>query len=192
MKENKMKLQPVSSDREAGVLTLHPDRPDMPGKQNEGFLQYLTPIKKHLYNFILKSLNFSHDADDIFQETLLKGFRYFHTFDRDRDFKTWLFTIAHNLVKDYFKNNRTLVLLEDVEQLALTPGTSGPFPDDVRDIYRAAANLKPRQREVFFLYYYNEFKISEIVDITGLTKVNIKFILHRARVAIKEMMEIRK
>ncbi|HLP57249.1 MAG TPA: sigma factor-like helix-turn-helix DNA-binding protein, partial [Candidatus Deferrimicrobium sp.] len=72
------------------------------------------------------------------------------------------------------------------------PGTSGPFPDDVRDIYRAAANLKPRQREVFFLYYYNEFQISEIVDITGLTKVNIKFILHRARVAIKEMMEIRK
>ncbi|MCP5105311.1 MAG: RNA polymerase sigma factor [bacterium] len=156
----------------------------------ELFLQLLTPVKKHLYNFIRKSLNFSHDADDLFQDTLLKGFRYFHSFKRDRSFKTWIFTIAHNLMKDHFSaagGSRSLVLLEDADNVPLEEDAS--VPSDVRDIYGVAKTLKPRQREIFFLYYYNEFKISEIVAVTGLTKFNVKFILHQARKAVKEMME---
>lgn len=181
MKGNTMTLHPVSGARGSR------EEQAQPNGAAERFLQDLEPVKKHLYNFISKSLNFSHETDDIYQETLLKAFRYFHSFDPDRSFKTWLFTIAHNLVKDYFKSGRSPVLLEDVDGFAVEVDVS--IANDVRDIYRAAAALTPRHREVFFLYYYNEFKIPEIVDITGLTKVNVKFILHRARKTIKEMME---
>lgn len=182
MKENTMRL--CETNNAQNVLEVQ----SQPNMQTACFLEHLTPVKKNLYNFILKSLNFSHDADDVFQETLLKGFRYFHTFDPARNFKTWLFTIAHNLIKDYFKSNRIFISLEEMQNRAIETGET--YPDDVRDIYRVAATLNPRQREVFFLYYYNEFKIAEIVAITGLTKVNVKFILHRARLAIKKMMEI--
>jgi RNA polymerase sigma-70 factor (ECF subfamily) len=183
MKGNTMTLRSVSRARDS--------RPEQapPKEAAERFLQSLEPVKKNLYNFILKSLNFSHDTDDIYQETLLKAFRYFHSFDPERSFKTWLFTIAHNLVKDHFKSSRSLVLLENVDGLAVDVDAS--IPHDVRDIYRAAGALSPRHREVFFLYYYNEFTISEIVDITNLTKVNVKFILHRARKTVKGMMEAR-
>lgn len=184
MKGNTMTLRSVSRVRDSRA------EQSQPQETVERFLLCLEPVKKNLYNFILKSLNFSNETDDIYQETLLKAFRYFHSFDPDRSFKTWLFTIAHNLVKDYFKSSRSLVLMEDVDGFAVEVDVS--IPNDVRDIYRAAGALSPRQREVFFLYYYNEFKIPEIVDITGLTKVNVKFILHRARKAVKEMMEVRK
>ncbi len=152
------------------------------------FLHLLVPVKKHLYNFIRKSLNFSHDTDDVFQDTLLKSFRYFNSFKRDKNFKTWIFTIAHNLLKDHFKNSRSLVLMENADRFPIDEDTS--IPRDVRDIYQVAGTLKPRQREVFFLYYYNEFKVSEIAQITGLTQVNVKFILHQARKTVKEMMEV--
>lgn len=159
-------------------------------EDKELFLHLLMPIKKYLYNFVQKSLNFSHEADDIFQETLLKGFRYFNSFKRDKNFKTWIFTIAHNLMKDYFSRNSSssLVLLEDIDKIASDKDASPP--EDVREIYNMAGNLKSRHREVFFLYYYNEFKISEIVEITGLTKVNVKFILHQARKSVKKMLEV--
>lgn len=165
--------------------------PESRAADKEFFLQLLAPIKKHLYNFIHKSLNFSHEADDLFQETLLKGFRYFHSFKRDKNFKTWIFTIAHNLVKDHFKSKqrRSLELLEDANGIA--SGEDASIPRDVREIYQVAATLNPRQREVFFLFYYNEFKIPEIVRITGLTTVNVKFILHQARKAVKEKLEVR-
>ena len=159
-------------------------------ENKELFLHLLMTIKKYLYNFVQKSLNFSHEADDIFQETLLKGFRYFNSFKRDKNFKTWIFTIAHNLMKDYFNRNSSssLVLLGDADKIASDKEASPP--EDVREIYNMAGNLKPRHREIFFLYYYNEFKISEIVEITGLTKVNAKFILHQARKSVKKMLEV--
>ncbi len=152
------------------------------------YLELLTPVKKHLYNFIRKLLNFSPDADDIYQETLLKAFRYFHSFKEGKSFKTWIFTIAHNLAKDYFKS-RTPVSLDDVENLPLD--FEGPVPAEVQDIYHEAARLKPRQREVFFLYYYNEFKVPEIVDITGLSVPNVKYALRQARETLKQQLEVR-
>ena len=151
------------------------------------FLRYLLPVKKHLYNFIRKSSNFSSEGDDMFQETLLKGFRYFHSFDQKKDFKTWIFTIAHNVMKDAFAAQKRLnpsISLEEAGEIAAVECS------DVREIYAAAAALKNRHREVFFLYYYNEFKISEIMAITGLSRPNIKFILHRARKTIKNILEV--
>ena len=75
-------------------------------QDRETFLTYLLPVKKHLYNFVQKTSNFSPDADDIFQDTLLKAFRYFHSFNHSKNFKTWVFTIAHNLLKDAFREKQ--------------------------------------------------------------------------------------
>lgn len=152
------------------------------------FLLLLQPVKQNLYNFIHKSMNYSQDADDIFQDTLLKAFRYFYSYKPDKSFRTWVFTIAHNLLKDFFRGRRPEAL-EDVENIPVLLGHA--VPGDVSEIYHAAAKLKPRDREIFFLFYLDEFKVSEISNITGLTQVNVKFILHRSRKAVKQMMEVK-
>jgi RNA polymerase sigma-70 factor (ECF subfamily) len=188
MKGNTMTLSPGNIVRFSRPTVAAEPENTTETADKELFLQLVVPIKKHLYNFIRKSLNFSHDADDIFQETLLKSFRYFHSFKQGSNFKAWIFTIAHNLVKDYFRKPGTLVSLEDADIVVSEEDYS--LPDDVREIYHMAGNLKPRHREVFFLYYYNEFKVPEIVEITGLTKFNIKYILHQARKSVKDMMEV--
>jgi RNA polymerase sigma-70 factor, ECF subfamily len=152
------------------------------------FISFLEPVKKPLYNFIRKTMNFSPDSDDIFQEALLKGFRYFYSFDRNKSFKTWLFTIAHNLMKDSFAFlNTRPVSLEETGDIG---GEWNSVSEDVREIYIIAGRLESRRREIFFLYYYNEFKISEISDITGLSRANVKFILHQARNEIKKQLEV--
>lgn len=155
----------------------------------ELFLDYLLPIKKPLYNFVRKALNFSAEADDVFQETLLKGFRYFYSFDQRKNFKTWMFTIAHNLIKDTFitQPQNPVVSLEEAGEIAAVVGV---ITEDIREIYAVAQKLPLRHREVFFLYYYNEFKISEIVEIVGLSRANIKYILYQARKTIKKVMEV--
>jgi RNA polymerase sigma-70 factor (ECF subfamily) len=167
--------------------------PDSAHKERELFLSLLLPVKKNLYNFVRKSLAYTPEADDIFQEALLKGFRYFYSFDRDKSFKTWIFTIAHNLVKDRFMflQKNPSVSLDDVGEIA---GDKGPvsISEEAREVYAVAGELPPRSREVFFLYYYNEFRVAEIVEITGLSRALVKFILHQARSAIKKRMEVRR
>jgi len=135
------------------------------------FLELLLPVKSQRYNFIRKALNFSADGDDVFQEALLKGFRYFHTFQRGKSFETWIFTVAHNLIKDRL---RATVWVTDSTLLEHLPasGPSASITEDVRGIYSAAAGLKPRLR------------------VTGHSRAGVKFILHQARKAVKHLVEV--
>jgi RNA polymerase sigma-70 factor (ECF subfamily) len=174
-----------------GERTPEPEIRDLAGKHDEAgsaalFWEYLAPVNRMVYNFILKSVSFSQDADDVFQESVLKAFRYFRTFRRNAKFETWLFSIAHNQVRNHFKKaSKTPVPLEAV--LPASPDTSRQR-DLVREVYRFAETLDPRQREVFFLFYDSGFSIREISDITGLREGNIKFILHQARRNLRTIM----
>jgi len=148
------------------------------------FWQLAGPHKQKLYNFIHKSLSFSEEADDVFQETLLRGLKYFHSYNKEKSFNTWLFAIAHNEVKKHFKDAQRRNSLPLEERLIVRD--ERVRPDLVREVYRFADELKPKHKEVFFLFYDSGFGVSEISRITGLREGNVKFILNRARQALKE------
>jgi RNA polymerase sigma-70 factor (ECF subfamily) len=155
------------------------ERPAELSKDASVFWELAGPHKSKLYNFISKSLSFSEEADDVFQETLLRGLKYFESYRREQDFGAWIFAIAHNEVRKYFRNNRR--------------GRSAPFEeglivhdehvrqDLVSEVYRFAKGLKPKSREIFFLFYDSGFSVSEISRVTGVREGNVKFILNQAR-----------
>jgi RNA polymerase sigma factor (sigma-70 family) len=150
------------------------------------FWEYLGPVNRKVYNFILKSVSSSPDADDVFQESLLKALRYFRTFRKDANFEAWLFSIAHNEVRKYFKKDSRRTITLDAG-FATSPDT-GRQQDLVREVYRFAETLRPQQREVFFLFYDSGFSVREIAAITGLREGNVRFILHQARCRLRAIM----
>jgi RNA polymerase sigma-70 factor (ECF subfamily) len=157
------------------------------------FFQFLlNPIKENLYNFIYKALNFCEDANDIYQETILRAFKYRKSYDKQNPFKTWLFTIAHNEIKRYFNKHKKLpgkVGLDEHADMIDDPGSDNQAL--VRDIYEVAQQLTPNQRRVFFLFYDQQFSIQEISEITGLKQGNIKFILNQSREKIKQKLGLK-
>lgn len=150
------------------------------------FWELVSPHKHKLYNFIRKSLNFSEDANDVFQETVLRALRYFRSYKKEKKFNTWLFAIAHNEIKKHYKKASQHASFNDMDRV------KAPEPDDsqelVKEVYQYAEILKPKQREVFFLFYYSGFTISEVSQITKLKPGNIKFILHQARNSLKKII----
>lgn len=152
------------------------------------FWPLVAPIKSGLYNFIYKSLNFSTDADDVYQETLLSAFRYFKSFQGDKEIKPWLYSIAHNEIKRHFRRTRRQVDLS----AANIPLISSPHEERalVQEIYRYAAKLKPREREIFFLFYESGFSINEIEEITDLKSGYIKLLLYQARTNLKTKLGV--
>ena len=154
----------------------------------ETFKQLIKPLKENMYNFIYKALNFSEDADDVYQETVLRAFKYRNSYNRKNIFKTWIFTIANNEIKSYFKKNKKLQNTVDLEEhLHIIYDTGNE--ELVRAIYDMAQNLNPKQRRVFFLFYDHGFSIREIGEITRLKEGNIKFMLNQSREKIKEKMK---
>ena len=153
------------------------------------FWGLIEPLKLRLYNFVLKSLNFSTDADDVYQETVLHAFRYFSSFRKDKDFRAWIFSIAHNEVKNHFRRLRRQTAIHNLEVKAASPPESTAAL--VREVFRFAAELKPKERAIFFLYYESGFSIPEIRGITGLKEGYIKLLLSQARNSLKGTLGVR-
>ena len=61
--------------------------------------------------------------------------------------------------------------------------------EEYRPLYRAIALLKDNYREVILLYYFDELSVSEIAGITGQTVQNVKVLMYRARMKLKEILE---
>lgn len=158
------------------------------GVSQAAFWCLIEPLKLRLYNFILKSLNFSTDADDVYQDTVLHAFQYFASFQKGKDFGAWIFSIAHNEVKSHFRRSRKQTATHNIEARAAS------LPDGadelVREVFRFAAQLRPKEREVFFLYYESGFSIPEIEGITGLKEGYIKLLLSQARNRLKEALGV--
>jgi len=151
----------------------------------EGFESRLEPLKDGLYGFILKSLGFNEDAADVYQETVLRAFKYRKGFKRDRSFKTWIFSIANNEVRRYFRKAKHTLSIDRETIFGMMPGKEADKEQRVYEIFAAAAFLTERQKRMFFLFYESGFSIREIAQITGTTENNVKVTLNQSRARIR-------
>jgi RNA polymerase sigma-70 factor (ECF subfamily) len=152
----------------------------------EEFWQKVVPFKAKVFNYIRKSLNFSADSEDVYQETILRAYQYIGTYKDGRDFGAWLFKIAQNEIRKYCRKSPRAALSFDKVNI----GCCDHSPNHllVEHVYRFAQQLKPEHREVFFLFYDQGFTIKEISQITGFREGNIKFILNRARQSLRTII----
>ena len=77
-------------------------------KQGEklAFNELYTRYSDKLYGYLLKMLWYNEvRAQDLLQDVFTKIITQPHLFDTNRNFKTWVYTIAANLCKNEFKRN---------------------------------------------------------------------------------------
>lgn len=156
----------------------------------DAFWDLLAPCRDRLFNYVRKTLRFSTAAEDVYQETVLNALRYFGSFRRDREFAPWIFAIAHNVVRDHLRRESRETADPVVERL-------GGIEDDsrtrelVQEVFAYAERLKPRHREVFFLFYDSGFSVAEIAGVTGLSEGHIKVILNQARNSLRAALGVK-
>jgi RNA polymerase sigma-70 factor (ECF subfamily) len=109
-------------------------------------------------------------------------------------FKAWITRIAHNLIIDYFRQERSenTISNDDVEidlfnNIKLCDGTIEDHlvrRQVLADVRKLVSHLPESQREVLEMRYYQDLSFKEIADITG---VSINTALGRMRYAILNM-----
>jgi RNA polymerase sigma-70 factor (ECF subfamily) len=166
---------------------------------NAAFDILLNRHKNSVYSYIYFVVRNRELAEDIFQETFMKAIV---TIKQDRytdngKFRAWINRIAHNLVIDYFrqeKNEQTISNDECEADLFNNPKLSdGTIEDEIvkkqilSDVKKLINYLPDSQREVLLLRYYENLSFKEIADITG---VSINTALGRMRYAILNMRRI--
>jgi RNA polymerase sigma-70 factor (ECF subfamily) len=141
-------------------------------------------------NFVVRNRDL---ADDIFQDTFVKAIVTLQkgSYTSTGKFGAWLTRIAHNLIIDYFrqdKNENTVSndaqeydLLNDASLAESNVEDTMINEQTLRDVRRLVDALPDNQREVVFMRYYQDLSFKEIADITG---VSINTALGRMRYAL--------
>ncbi len=121
------------------------------------------------------------DAADCYQNVFFKLFKEMKL-GGPANVKAWLITVTLNecrsvlryrLRKNTVNLNELIIPFHDKSDIELT---------------ELIFKLPPKQRDVIYLYYYEEYKIKEISQMTGMKENTVKSHLKRGREQLKEFL----
>lgn len=164
---------------------------------NQAFDLLLSRNQSKLFSYILFVVHEQDLANDIFQETFVKVItklqegRYIDS----GKFSAWIMRIAHNVIMDWYRDNRAKNIVETSDDNDLSNVTGNDITDFniedryvneqvLRDVKKMMNLLPPTQREIVFMRFYQEMSFKEIAETTG---VRINTALGRMRYAILNM-----
>ncbi len=151
-----------------------------------------------LYGLLYRMTGSATDAEDLLQETYIKMLRGLAAYKEAGRFESWLFSIAANQARDWFRRqNRALVATaaateaateEDFEPAAGSAEAEGERrliqTEQADQLQRALAELSPAEREVVTLRFFSDLSFKEIAQVL---KVPLGTALARAHRALKHL-----
>lgn len=116
-------------------------------------------------------------AEDLTQETFARFFRALGDYCHKGKVGNYLYVIAGNLCRDFYKKGREIAMDE------LPEGETAPFEDIDRklDMERALAQLPDELREVVILHYFQELKLREAAEVLHIGLPLVKYRIKKAR-----------
>jgi RNA polymerase sigma-70 factor (ECF subfamily) len=166
---------------------------------NMAFDVLLERHQKRVYNYILHLVKDTDIANDVFQETYVKIIMTIKQgkYYADGKFASWQLRIAHNVVIDYFRQEKSEAIVSTDEadydllnRRELSDNTiedvlvDSAIRDDIRHLIKV---LPQEQRQVLIMRYYSNMSFKEIAERTG---VSINTALGRMRYAIINLRRI--
>lgn len=160
---------------------------------NQAFDILLERYKDKLYSYIYFVVRNEEQTEDIFQETFVKAIVTIQQgrYSADGKFGAWLTRIAHNLVIDFFRQERNENVVSN-DEVEVDLFNNANLSDDtietqmvneqvLCDVRRLMDFLPENQREVVYMRFYQDLSFKEIAEITG---VSINTSLGRMRYAL--------
>jgi RNA polymerase sigma-70 factor, ECF subfamily len=149
---------------------------------------FRTLYRRHtpaLYQFALRTMGGdASEAEDVVQETWIRGAEGWGRFRWDASLATWLKAIALNLCRAAFRRRNAGWLEVTAVEIA-APAAS---PDGRIDLERALTLLPPGYRTVLLLHDLEGYRHEEIAGLLGTSTGTSKSQLFRARRAMRHLM----
>ncbi len=164
------------------------------------FERLVRPHFDRLYRLAWRLAGSRAEAEDLFQEVLVKAFGKLDDLVEIDEPGSWLSRVMYNLFIDQkrrFMRQRMHLVDEGMlagEGLEGLPGPGDPAHDNERydkflRLDRALSQLSDDHRIVVLLHDTEGYKLEEIHELTGVPVGTVKSRLHRARARLREILE---
>ena len=128
------------------------------------------------------------DVQELTQQTFLQLHRARHDFRPGAQFRPWLVTIALNLRRQHGRwAHRARETPLEQDKRIHEPETLERLEkkDTAKQVRQAIAQLKPKQREVIELHWFEGLPFAEIAQVLGASKSAVKVRAHRGYAALR-------
>lgn len=175
-------------------------------QKQEDFEEEIIPHLDAMYNFALRLTSDPSDAEDLVQDTIVKAFRFFSSYEKGTNAKAWLFRILKNsYINNYRKKSKkpSQVDYDEVSTFYETIRAERTDTSDLEDkmfrelidddISNALDELPEDFRTVVLLCDVEGFTYEEIANMLDVPIGTIRSRLHRGRNLLKaQLMEYAK
>lgn len=165
----------------------------MSAKSTSAEADFLAQIEKHkgiLFKISKMYMDNAEDQSDLFQEITYQAWKSFLTFRGESLFSTWLYRIALNTAIIYLKSEKKRKSISgnfDENIKAAAENYDTETEEQLKEMYLAINKLNNIDKALIF-YYLEDFSGREIAQEMGLTEVNVRVKLNRAKTKLKELL----
>jgi RNA polymerase sigma-70 factor (ECF subfamily) len=152
------------------------------------FMRLVEVYQRPVYNLCYRMLGDSAEAEDAAQETFIRAYTKLNTYQSDRKFSSWLFSIASHYCIDRIRQRRYQVVSWDDLPPWHSLAADEPEPEEAtlareaRDrLHALLESLPPDYRAAIILRYWQDMPYEEIADSLNTSVSAIKSRLFRAR-----------
>lgn len=147
-----------------------------------------------VFGYCVKMLKDRHRAEDLVQETWIKVAVNADSFRPIGSVRSWILSIARNLVIDEFRANKKWVALSDEDWGTIEdpqPGVESLFSEQQNSnmFHKAFADLPETQKIVLSMILVEELSQAEVAGKLGTSVGAVKALLFRARENLKKNIE---
>jgi len=154
-------------------------------KKEQYFEQVYNQSKDRIYRLCLGFMGNQSDADDLFQEIIIKIWNNLDKFREESNINTWVYRIATNTalhsinINSRLKNRLSVVEVEDLRGETIDDN-SIYSKDNISHLHQAIATLKDIDKIIASLLLDN-CSYLEISEITGISTSNVGVRINRIK-----------
>lgn len=164
----------------------------------QAFDELYERYSQRLLVYFVRMLNFDRDlAKDALQDLFLKIAESPEKFDTSRSFKTWIFSVASNHCKNFYRHQQIVAKSQNELFHSQKQGQEHGFAAngsrldnlEFRKMLENTLNeLPPEKKEAFILKYQEEKSIAEIAQIQDCPEGSVKSRLHYTLKILEERL----
>lgn len=157
-------------------------------------------VKEHgkaIFNYIFSLVRKKELAEDLYQEVLLSAYLAFHTIKEHARLKGWLYTIARNKCRDYWrKENKSKQFWKEEVYAYSATVENPPLPeeeflhkDSVRKMAESVKTLPEIYQSAIFLYYFKDLTLLEISKRSNIPISTVKTRMKRGKEHLRPKLQ---
>jgi RNA polymerase sigma-70 factor (ECF subfamily) len=159
------------------------------GAGDELFNRHFTSVHRFFRNKVQEEA-----LEDLVQQTFMASVEGRERFRSDSTFRTYLFGVAHNLLRDHYRRQRKVEVLDfgetSVEDVRVGPNTLLGRQQEQRLLLEALRRIPIDSQIVLELYYWEELSASQTAAVLGIPEGTVRGRVRKAKALLKKKLTV--